>query len=263
MMHHPNRLLGGLLFLCIFSCQLPKTGSEGGESMRNLIPYSLIKELPHDKNAYTQGLVYYQGKVYESTGSEHSWIAEVNLESGEHDKKVVLDKQYFGEGITVLNNTIYQLTWKDKLGFIYDARTFEKKGTFSYDFDGWGITTDGINLIVSDGTEKLYYLDTLDLEVVKTLHIRENGSPVKDINELEYVDGYILANQYETDYLLKIDPERQEVVGRVDLSPIAQKIKRKYRKANVLNGIAYDPETGYILLTGKYWPKAFLIQLQE
>lgn len=263
MMHHAKRILAGLLFLWIFSCQGAKTGNGGGANMQNLIPYSVIKELPHDKKAYTQGLLYYQGKVYESTGSEHSWIAEVDLVSGRQDKKVELDQQYFGEGITVLNDKVYQLTWKDKVGFIYDTRTFEKEGAFSYDFDGWGITTDGTYLIVSDGTEKLYYLDTLGLEVVKTLQIRENGSLVKDINELEYINEYILANQYESDYLLKIDPERQEVVGRVDLSLIARKIKKRYRKANVLNGIAYNPETGHLLITGKYWPKAFLIHLQE
>ena len=255
--------LAGIPLLGIVSCRAPKPGVVSSSDTENLIPYTVTQELPHDRKAYTQGLVYYQGKVYEGTGSENSWLAVVNLESGEQDKKVVLDKEYFGEGITVLNDKIYQLTWKDKKGFIYDAKTFEKLGTFQYNFEGWGLTTDGQHLIISDGTSSLYYLDTLNFEVQKILEIREKGSPVKDINELEYIDGYIFANQYQTDYVLKIDPEKEEVVGKLDLTAIAGKVKRRYRNANVLNGIAWNPETGEILITGKYWPRAYLIQVHD
>lgn len=250
-------------FLMSFSCGVQKREKPEDPSSGNTIPYSIKMVFPHDPEAYTQGLVYYKGKVLESTGSNDSWIAEVNLARGEQDKKVVLDKEYFGEGITVLNNKIYQLTWKDNLGFIYNADNFEEIGTFSYDFEGWGITTDGQHLIISDGSEKIYFLDTLTYSVEKTLTIRENDFLVKQLNELEYVDGFIFANQWETNYLLKIDPQTEQVVGKVDLSPIAKEIKRNYPQADVLNGIAFNPETREMLVTGKRWPKAYILKIIE
>ena len=260
--------LFGPLLLSSYSCEINKKKVRELEipaenRAENLIPYTVKLTYQHDEKAYTQGLLYYKGRVLESTGSKESWIAEVNLDNGHQEKKVVLDKKYFGEGITILNNRLYQLTWKDKTGFIYDPDSFQLLGTFAYNFEGWGITNDGRHLIISDGTDKIYYLDSLHHEVAKVLHIKENNLPVKKINELEFVEGFIFANQYETNYLLKIDPETGQLVGRVDLSALANEIKRTSPDANVLNGIAYNSETGELLVTGKLWPKAYLITLKQ
>ena len=227
------------------------------------IGYSVVSTLPHNTDAYTQGLIIHNNKVLESTGQKgHSWIAEVNPGSGNHDKKVTLDSRYFGEGITVLNNKIYQLTWEEKVGFIYDADTYKKLGEFQYNTPGWGITHDNKNLIMSDGTDKLYFLDTTNLNVIRTLTVTDpSGVRVKNLNELEYIDGYIFSNIYETALILKIDPKSGKVVGRLDLSTLANEIKRMYPNADVLNGIAYDKNSRALLVTGKLWPKSYLIRL--
>ena len=138
-------------------------------------PYEVSMVLEHDPKAFTQGLLYHEGKLYESTGGEESWIAEIDPVSGQYDKKVNLDAAYFGEGITILNNKVYQLTWKSNVGFVYDYPSFEKTAEFNYDFEGWGITHNNQHLIVSDGTDKLYFLDTLTLSVAETKLITENG----------------------------------------------------------------------------------------
>jgi glutamine cyclotransferase len=229
------------------------------------INYSVVSTLPHNTDAYTQGLTIYNNKVLESTGQKgHSWIAEVNPGSGNHDKKVTLDNRYFGEGITVLNDKIYQLTWEEKVGFIYDANTYKKIGEFQYNTPGWGITHDNKNLIMSDGTDKLYFLDTTNLKVIRTLTVTDpTGVRIKNLNELEYIDGYIFANVYETALILKIDPNSGKVVGRIDLSRLADEIKRMYPNTDVLNGIAYDKNSRALLVTGKLWPKSYLIRLAE
>lgn len=227
------------------------------------LPYTIKMTYEHDAEAFTQGLVFHGNKVFESTGTEGSWIAEVNLENGLQNKKVVLDPEYFGEGITILNNKVYQLTWRHKHGFIYDVETFRQIGHFNYDSEGWGITTDQKHLIMSDGTNKLYYLDTLTFKPQKTLAIKDNGMKVEKLNELEYINGYIFANQWETNYILKINPQTEQVVGRLDLSSLAAEIKRNHPEADVLNGIAYNPATGDILVTGKRWPKSYLISLHN
>ncbi len=241
-----------------------KTRSDEVASTDTLaLKYSVISTLPHNSEAYTQGLVIYNNKILESTGQKgHSWIAEVNPGSGQHEKKVTLDTRYFGEGITVLNNKMYQLTWEEKTGFIYDARTYKKLGEFTYNTPGWGLTHDNKNLIMSDGTDKLYFLDTTDLKVVKTLTVTDpSGAKVKNLNELEYVDGYVYSNVYETAMILKIDPSNGKVTGRLDLSALAGEIKRIYPNADVLNGIAYDKNSKALLVTGKLWPKSYLIKV--
>jgi len=227
------------------------------------LSYSIISTLPHNSEAYTQGLVIHNNRILESTGQKgHSWIAEVNPGSGQHEKKVTLDARYFGEGITVLNNKMYQLTWEEKTGFIYDARTYKKLGEFTYNTPGWGLTHDNKNLIMSDGTDKLYFLDTTNLQTVKTVTVTDpTGVKVKNLNELEYVNGSVFANVYETAMILKIDPNNGKVTGRLDLSALAGEIKRIYPNADVLNGIAYDKNSKALLVTGKLWPKAYLIKL--
>lgn len=245
------------------SCGDKTNNDDEGSADTLAIKYSVISTLPHNSEAYTQGLVIFNNKILESTGQKgHSWIAEVNPGSGQHEKKVTLDARYFGEGITVLNNKMYQLTWEEKIGFIYDARTYKKLGEFKYNTPGWGLTHDNKNLIMSDGTDKLYFMDTTDLQVVKTITVTDpSGVKVKNLNELEYVDGNVFANVYETAMVLRIDPNNGKVTGRLDLSALAGEIKRIYPNADVLNGIAYDKNSKALLVTGKLWPKSYLIKL--
>lgn len=252
-----------LIGLILWSCG-DKQSTEAEPAADSLaLNYSVVSTLPHNSQAYTQGLVIYNNKVLESTGQKgHSWIAEVNPGSGQHEKKVTLDPRYFGEGITVLNDKIYQLTWEEKTGFIYDAKTYKKLGEFKYNTPGWGLTHDNKNLIMSDGTDKLYLLDTTNLKVVRTLTVTDPaGTKIKNLNELEYVDGYVFANVYETSLILKIDPATGKVVGRLDLSALANEIKRMYPNTDVLNGIAYDKNSRALLVTGKLWPKSYLIRV--
>lgn len=225
------------------------------------ISYKVVNTLPHNVESFIEGLVIHNNKILESTGQEQSWIAEVNPASGQHDKKVVLEDRYFGEGITVLNNKIYQLTWTTKIGFIYDARTYKKVGEFSYNNQGWGLTHDGKNLIMSDGSEKLTYLDTTTLKPVRTVVVTEGGTPLKNVNELEYVNGYIFANIWQTDLIVKIDPVTGKVVGKIDVRPLGEQARALHSKAEVSNGIAYDKNSKSFLITGKFWPKAYLIRL--
>jgi glutaminyl-peptide cyclotransferase len=229
------------------------------------LQYSVISVLPHNAEAFTQGLVIHNNKIMESTGQKGtSWIAEVNPGSGQHDKKVTLDNQYFGEGITVFNNKIYYLTWQNRLGFIYDANSYKKLGEFKIETktnEGWGITHDNKNLIVSDGSENLYFLDTASMKITKTVVVKENGKPVKKINELEFINGFVYSNVWETNWILKIDPATGNVVAKLDLSDLANEVSNQYPNANVLNGIAYDKNSGALLVTGKLWPKAYLIKV--
>lgn len=227
------------------------------------ISYSVINSLPHEPEAFTEGLTIHNNKLLESTGQNgKSWVAEVNPATGEHDKKVILDNRYFGEGMTVLNNKLYYLTWQTKVGFIYDATTYKQIGEFTYDTEGWGLTHDNQNLIMSAGTDKLYFLDTTTLKVVRTLPVKDGNTPIKNLNELEYVNGFIFANVYETPTIVKIDPSNGKVVGRLDLSVQVDEIRRTFPGALELNGIAYDKNSNALLVTGKHWPRSFLISLK-
>lgn len=254
---------GALLVSC--------TGKRGTETKAaddtHVIRYSVISVLPHDADAFTEGLVIYDNKILESTGTHpetqgSSWVAEVNPGTGKHDKKVTLPVEYFGEGITVFNNKLYELTWKHKVGFIYDAKTYKKIGEFKYNTEGWGITHDAKDLIMSDGTSKLYFLDSAKLSVLKTVNVTDAGVSVKYINELEYINGFIYANVWQTEWILKINPADGKVVGRIDLSSLTNEIRSAYPEADVLNGIAYDQKSKALLITGKMWPKSYLIRLQ-
>ncbi len=244
----------------VLSCQSKK---EKKETSSDLIGYSIVKVFPHDKTAFTQGLVVEHGRLFESTGQfGTSWIAEVDIATGKQDKKVVLDKKYFGEGITILNNKIYQLTWQTKKGFVYNLKTFEKIKEFEYDREGWGITHDGKNLIASDGTNKLYFLDTLTLAPGKVLEVKEGDKPAEQLNELEFIDGFIYANQWQTNYILKIDPATGKVIGRMDMTELAEKVFPLNPNADVLNGIAYEKKSKMLLITGKLWPAMVAVRFK-
>ena len=226
-----------------------------------LISYSIAKLFPHDRTAYTQGLVIEKGRLFESTGQAGSWIAEVNIATGIQDKKVILADKYFGEGITFLNNKIYQLTWQNKEGFVYDATTFKKIDTFTYEHEGWGITHDGKQLIVSDGTNVIHFKDTVTLKDEHTITVKDKKGVVKNLNELEYIEGYIYANQYLTNNIYKIDPATGDVVGRLDLAEIGEKVRVTDPQADVLNGIAYEKKSKLVLITGKQWPATYAIRI--
>jgi glutaminyl-peptide cyclotransferase len=254
-----NRLMLVALVL-LFACSDKKKEPVVDQ---NLIPFTLVKTFPHDSKAFTQGLTVHQGKLFESTGQNNSWIAEVDITTGTQNKKVELDKQYFGEGITILNNKVYQLTWQNKIGFVYDLKTFQKLRDFTYEHEGWGITHNDKNLIVSDGTDKLYYLDTLTLQKVSTVSVTENGEKATQLNELEFIEGYVYANQWQTNYILKIDPANGNVVGKMDISLLSDRIKQMSLQSDVLNGIAYEKKSKTLLITGKYWPAMFAVRLKE
>lgn len=248
------------LVLLLIGC---KAKEKKEAASQDLIPYSIVKVFPHDKAAFTQGLVVEQGRLFESTGQYGtSWVAEVDIATGKQDKKVVLDKKYFGEGITVLNNKIYQLTWQTKIGFVYDLRTFEKIREFEYDREGWGITHNGSNLIVSDGTNQLYFLDTLTLKPVTILKVTDGDKPSEKLNELEFIDGFIYANQWQTNFILKIDPTNGKVVGRMDLTELAERVFPLNPNADVLNGIAYEKKSKMLLITGKLWPAMVAVKFK-
>jgi glutamine cyclotransferase len=225
--------------------------------------YGVRAQWPHDTEAFTQGLVIHEGKLYESTGQTgHSWVGVIDVKTGKPEQKVDLPAEYFGEGITILNNKIYQLTWTSKIGFVYDLKTFKRIRTFDYTTPGWGITHDTKNLIMSDGSNKLTYLDTVSLKPVKTLSVTDDKGDVKDLNELEYIEGYIFANIWQTNNIVKIDPQSGKIVGRLDLSQLARDAQMRNPKVDVLNGIAYHPVTKLVLVTGKYWPMTYVIQLR-
>lgn len=244
------------VFSLIISCK-----PNGGDVTE--IPYTVVKIFPHDTSAFTQGLVIEYGRLFESTGQEGaSWIAEVDLASGKQDKKVLLANQYFGEGITILNNKIYQLTWKGHVGFVYNINSFEKMSEFQYEYEGWGITHDGKNLIVSDGTDKIHFLDTTTLKEIKVLDVKQGSSPIDKLNELEFIDGYLFANRWMTNEVLKIDLSNGNVVGRLDLTELARQANQVNPTADVLNGIAYEKKSGLLLVTGKWWPLLFAMRLE-
>jgi len=247
-----------IIILILSGCTKKKSQED---STKDRITYSIKKIFPHDHKAFTQGLTVADGKLFESTGQAGSWIAEVDIASGQQNKKVVLDKKFFGEGITILNNKIYQLTWQNHVGFIYDVKSFEKLREFQYDYEGWGITANDKNLIVSDGTSKIRFLDTLTLKSIKEITVKDGLAAVNNINELEFIEGFIFANQWQANYILKIDPATGNVVGRMDLTALAEKIYPLNPSADVLNGIAYEKKSKLLLVTGKLWPALFAIKI--
>jgi len=260
-MRHPYLVL--IIALLLLSCGGKKTGDSETKVDSLAIPYTVLKTLPHNTDAFTEGLTIYDNKVFESTGQNgRSWIAEVDPGSGAHDKKVILDNRYFGEGMTVMNHKIYYLTWQTKIGFIYDSKTYKQIGEFKYDTEGWGLTHNNKDLIRSDGSERLYFHDTTNFNVMRTLTVTDEAGKVKNLNELEYIDGYIYANVYETPRIVKIDPANGKVVGRLDLSILVDEIKRMFPNTAELNGIAFDKNSKALLVTGKLWPKTYLIRLQ-
>lgn len=234
------------------------------------ISYSVVSSFPHDTNAFTEGLFVHDQLIFESTGATdqlpqtRSLFGVLDTNNGRIKVKAELDgKKYFGEGIAILGNKIYQLTYTTKVGFIYDATTYKKLGEFTIPTaEGWGITTDGTYLIMSDGTSKLTYLDPNTLQVVKSIAVTLNGYSRDMLNELEYVDGSIFANVYTTPEIVKINPDNGEVIGKIDLSGLVYQAHQEYNKSLELNGIAYNRDKKLFYVTGKMWPKVFVLAVQ-
>lgn len=232
------------------------------------IKFTVETQYPHDVNAFTEGLHFHEGTLYESTGSPdnvpqaRSLLGPVDLKTGKIDVKAELDKAtYFGEGSVFLNGKIYQLTYKNQTGFIYDAKTFKNIGKFTYtNREGWGLTTDGKSLIMSDGTSYLYFLDPVSFAVTKTLDVAEGGRVTEFLNELEYIKGYIYANVWMTNTIVKIDPNSGDVVGKMDLGSLLMESKTRNPGSLETNGIAYDSISNRILVTGKLWPTLYQIK---
>jgi len=222
----------------------------------------VVHVFPHDPEAFTQGLVYLDGYLYEGTGlNGRSSIRKVRLENGEVLQVQSLDSQYFGEGIAVRGDTIYQLTWQSEIGFLYDRATFKRKGTFTYRGEGWGLTYDGQRLIMSDGTAFLRFLDPATQKEVSRIQVKDGGVPVGNLNELEYVKGEILANVWTTNRIARISPKTGAVTGWIELDGLLT--PREAQVAEVLNGIAYDAVGDRLFVTGKLWPKLFQIEIMK
>jgi len=225
--------------------------------------YRVVNTYPHDPDAFTQGLVFEDGVLYEGTGLRgRSTLRKVDLETGEVLKSCNLPEEYFGEGIAVFGDRISQLTWQAKTGFVYDKESFDLLQTFSYPTEGWGLTHDGEHLIMSDGTTTLHFLDPLTYVETGRIQVIESivSSYVPRLNELEYVNGEVYANDWLTDRIARIDPANGQVVGWIDLTGLLGPEDRS-RTVDVLNGIAYDAEGDRLFVTGKLWPKIFEIEL--
>jgi glutaminyl-peptide cyclotransferase len=228
--------------------------------------YEVVAVFPHDTRHFTQGLEFHENMLYEGTGQEgSSAIYRINLKNGSVEKQLKLENQYFGEGITILNNKIFQLTYKHQLGFVYDLNTFETIKTFKYKSkEGWGLTNDGQNLIMSDGTENIIFINPDTFSEIKRIQVTNEHNVVNSINELELIKGEIWANIWMTDTILIIDPKTGKVTGEINLSGLSGTILQNQKEpVDVLNGIAWNPLTDKIYVTGKWWPKLYEIKLKK
>jgi glutaminyl-peptide cyclotransferase len=224
--------------------------------------YTVVRTYPHDSAAFTQGLFYLNGFLYESTGLEgHSTVRKVELASGKVLQKVDLPAALFGEGITFWDDRLLSLTWKDHFGYVFDLKTFTQKERYSYEGEGWGLTRNDREIILSDGTADLRFLNPQSLLETHRVHVTANGKPIDQLNELEWVKGEVFANIWQTDKIARINPVSGKVVGWIDLTGLLPTGDRQPGYTDVLNGIAYDAATDRLFVTGKLWPKLFEIRL--
>jgi glutamine cyclotransferase len=222
--------------------------------------FKVVAVYPHDPNAFTQGLAIAGGQLYEGTGLYgQSTIRKVDLATGRVEKQRSINATYFGEGIAILDGHLYELTWQNGLGIVYDLATFNQQRTFQYTGEGWGLTQDGKQLILSDGSSKLRFLDPQTFAVVREIEVRDHGQPIAKLNELEYVDGEIWSNVWYDDRIARISPATGEVLGWIDLAALYPKSARGSEA--VLNGIAYDSAAKRLFVTGKNWPQLYEIQI--
>ncbi len=226
------------------------------------VAYEVVNNYPHDRAAFLQGLVWHNDGFYESTGQfGQSSLRHVEFPSGKVLRRINLDPQLFGEGLALVDNRLIQLTWQSHRGFVYDRETFKLLREFKYDTEGWGLTYDGKSLILSDGSDVLTYLSPETFEVSRRLPVKFNGQPLRDINELEFIDGQVWANVWHSDKIVRIDPASGQVKSYLDLTGILPEAEKDNSEA-VLNGIAYDSQRKRIFVSGKLWPRIFEIRLK-
>lgn len=265
------------IFLCLYGCNNNNNNGNNNnpDSLANIanpappvINYTVVKTYPHDTTSYTEGLFWLNNMLYESTGNYgQSELRTNNLATGQPIKKLKLDKQYFGEGISVINNKLYQLTYKEKKVFVYDPVSFKKIKEFEWTTgEGWGMTHNDSELIISNGSSNLYFIDPETFKTKRITGVTNNYGPVTSVNELEYVNGVVYANIYESNTIIKIDPVTGKVLGTMDFTGILDKYGTPrpdefYAEGSVLNGIAYDPAKNSFYITGKNWPTMFEIKL--
>ncbi len=253
--------IGYLVITIVVSWTMLLAGANDNQSQSSQVyGYEVISVYPHDRSAFTEGLVYDGGMLYEGTGHYgRSTLRKVELETGLVQKQISLPNEFFGEGIAVWEDRLVQLTWKSKVGLIYDKESLNKTGNFTYQTEGWGITSDGKKLIMSDGTDLLYFLDPETFRVLGQIGVRDGGTAIEGINELEYIQGEIYANIWPTNRIAIVSPETGDVRAWIDLTGLLPESDRA--GVDVLNGIAYDAKGDRLFVTGKYWPNLFEIDL--
>ena len=248
-----------LLGLAAAGCGEPRSSDGAPEGGAPVVSAQVLRTFPHDPQAFTQGLVVDGDTLLESTGGRgSSTLRKALLESGEVVQRVALPNEYFGEGAAVLGQSVYQLTWQENTGLVYDLATLEPTGSFRYEGEGWGLTTDGSSLILSDGSNVLQYIDPTTHLVTRTLPVTDAGEPVHFLNELEWVRGEIWANVWHQDRIARIDPRTGSVLGWIDLADLGPPVRDQNPEA-VPNGIAFDEDSGRLFVTGKLWPVLYEI----
>ncbi len=266
-----------LLYACGENSQKNYNGNyvQAGIPEATSINYAVVNAFPHDTAAFTQGLEIYQGKFLESTGlPKRSTLRLVDIKNGSVTKKIKNADDVFAEGVTVFNDTIYQLSWQNHLIFMYQAKDFKPIGSLPWSGEGWGITHNSQHLIISEGSDKLYFVEPGTLKLYKVISVADNFGAVNNLNELEMIEGYIYANRWQYDYIVKIDPANGHVVGRMnfqdflkknskaDLSYLSKEGSTATESGAVLNGIAYDTASKKMYVTGKLWPEVFEVELK-
>jgi glutamine cyclotransferase len=259
-----------LIILSFLACKNDEVdSSDPSPVVNNIAPpanisYNIVGTYPHDTASYTQGLFWQNNKLYEGTGLEgQSRLMIVDLKNGKPTQQISLDPSIFGEGITILDGKIYQLTWQNRKVFVYDAQTLKKLKELSWPHDGWGITHNGTELIISTGESNLYFVDPETFKVKRIIGVSDHNGPSGNLNELEYIDGAIYANVYLTDYIIKIDPSNGHILGKMDFSDLLKKSGKQVSDDGnlVLNGIAYDSTKKSMYITGKKWPLLYEVKL--
>lgn len=264
-----KRLLVIVTVILLVSCKNDRTLNSDSITNSNTIAppatinYNIVASYPHDTSSFTQGLIWQNNVLYEGTGLEgQSRLLKVDLANGKSSQSIKLPAELFGEGITVLNNKIYQLTWQNHKVIVYDAKNFTKLKELSWPHDGWGLTHNGTDLIVSTGESNIYFVDTATFKIKRIIGVTDNNGPVGNLNELEYIDGFIYANIYLSDFIIKIDPSNGHITGKIDLSDLLKKAGKQVdtQSGFVLNGIAYDSTKKSMYITGKKWPLLFEVK---
>lgn len=255
-----------LAFLFLFAACKSGASRDSGSTAEGKVPiytFEVMNAWPHDTGAFTQGLEIHQGSLYESTGGHGtSTLRQVELETGRVIRRVEVPREYFAEGLTVFRGKIYQLTWQAHKGFIYDLASFQLVGEFTYEGEGWGLTHDDRNLIMSDGTNRIRFLDPVNYKTERAIKVYDGDRPLTKLNELEYIHGEIYANIWETDWIVRLDPQTGKILGWIDLKDLLARTDRS-ASTDVLNGIAYDGAGDRLFVTGKRWPKLFQIRLKK